>query len=73
MTYRVLDNGRPAKCPECKVDPSWNHCDFQTWEEAQEYARRWLGLMNDYFVPQEADKPVVYSAANDTIEICRVI
>lgn len=41
--FTVYDSGRAAQFPDCKVDPSWNNCTFQTLEEAQAYADHWLG------------------------------
>ena len=43
MTYAVYDNGRPAKYPEVAVHSSWDNNRFDTFEEALDYARNWLG------------------------------
>ena len=43
MKFSVYDNGKPAKYPECKVNYSWDNNTFNTFEEAQKYARMWLG------------------------------
>jgi hypothetical protein len=42
-TYAVYDGGKPARYPECKVDPSWKNNTFETFEEAETYALNWLG------------------------------
>jgi hypothetical protein len=43
--FRVMDNRKPAKYPECKVHPSWNKCDYTTFEDAEAYALKWLGIL----------------------------
>lgn len=40
---RLLDNNRPARFPEIKVDPSWKNCDFESLDELVDYADNWLG------------------------------
>lgn len=34
----------PARYPECKVDKSWNNCEFESLETAAAYANNWLGI-----------------------------
>lgn len=41
--YRVFDTNKLAKFPECNVDPSWNQCDYGSFNEAENYAINWLG------------------------------
>lgn len=41
--FRVLDNGKPARHPFCKVHPSWDNCEFNTFAEAVSYTKKWLG------------------------------
>ena len=45
MKYQLQDNGRPAQYPEVDVHPSWaNLATWDTWEEAEEYAKKWLDI-----------------------------
>lgn len=46
MKYKVYDNGRPCRFPECKVDPSWENNEFDTFEQAEMYACAWMGSMS---------------------------
>lgn len=41
--FRVLENGKLARYPECNVHKSWNNCDFPSIVEAALYAEKWLG------------------------------
>lgn len=65
--YRVFDNNKPARYPDCKVDPSWSQCDFNTFEEAQAYANNWLGVFGG--VVLEEGVPLDYSGYGSYIEI----
>ena len=65
--YQVLDNNKPAQYPYCNVSPSWNKSIYDSWEEAHEYAQKWLGdFAGCELKPNE---PYNYSGAGDTIEI----
>jgi len=74
MVFSVYDNGRPAKYPDSKVDPSWNNNTFDTFEEALEYAHMWLGPFGGSWdgmdgVVLELNVPWDYSGYGDVIEI----
>jgi len=43
---RLLDNNKPARYPETKVDSPWDNCDFRTMNELIDYADRWLGSLS---------------------------
>jgi len=48
--FRVLDNGKPAKYPECGVNSSWTTCDFETKHVSENgiyYACIELGLIDE--------------------------
>jgi len=66
--YQVFDCGRLAQYPDCKVDSSWDCATFGSFEEAQEYARKWLGIFRKY-VPNRPNYPKDYSGYGDMIEI----
>lgn len=40
MKFVVIDSGNPARYPN---SATWGKCEFQTFEEAVEYANDWLG------------------------------
>jgi len=44
MEWIVEEDGKPARYPECHVHPSWSNCEFATFEEAEAYALKWLGM-----------------------------
>lgn len=44
--YRVMDTNRCAKYPDCEVHPSWDKCDYDTFEKAEKYALNWLGCFS---------------------------
>lgn len=43
MRYQVFDGGKPADCNYHNTHDSWDNSVFNTFEEAQVYARKWLG------------------------------
>lgn len=45
--FKVYDNSKPAKYPDHNVDPSWDNCEFETFEDAHRYANYWLGCPPD--------------------------
>ena len=84
--FRVLDNGKPAKYPDHKVDPSWDTCDYLTKVEAVKYGGKWLGMLSPFLEheggyhqrePMEEelgifDSPYDYSGHGDIIQIVEV-
>ena len=74
---RGVPNGflRPAKYPECKVDPSWDNNEFDSIEEAAGYANGWLGAYSPgykYFLDELRNNGCVsydYSGYGDFIVI----
>jgi hypothetical protein len=71
--YRVLNNNKPARYPECKVHSSWKTCDYNKYSEALKYAKHWLGLYRTA-VPAHMKIGVKYdfSGFGDTIEIAKI-
>lgn len=72
--FTVFDNGKPADCFHHKVHPSWKQSTFNTFEEALEYARKWLAPMGGSYdgkegVVLEVNTPYDYSGCGDLIEI----
>lgn len=43
--FEVRENGRPADSKNFDVHPSWNNARFQSLDEAQAYAEKWLGKL----------------------------
>jgi hypothetical protein len=44
MKYVVYEDGKLAKYPDyINVDPILTNCEFLTFEEARQYAKRWMG------------------------------
>lgn len=41
--FQVFDNGKPAQYPDHKVHESWTRSAFTSFQEARDYAMRWLG------------------------------
>ena len=68
VKFVVYDNNKFAKYPECNVHPSWSQCSYDTFEEALDYARRWLGMYGGGVV-LKVNEPWDYSGYGDTIEI----
>jgi len=66
--FQIFDNNKPADCHHHKVHCTWGNSKFDTFEEAQEYARLWLGEMCD-LVPDKPRVKVDYSGYGDFIEI----
>lgn len=62
--FKVLNNGKPALC----ISSGWKNNEFKTFEEAREYARRWLGDFSDS-CPNRAGVAVDYNGYGDFIEI----
>ena len=66
--YEVLYNGKPATLPD--GDPYWHNNVFSTYEEALDYAAKWIDgpsatELRQWLKPNE---PFNYSG-NDTLEI----
>lgn len=82
MTYRVLDNGKPANrhlFPNVRFYGSdWDTSDFSTWEEALKYARQWCTPYGGSFDGEEGfiltpEEPEYdYSGYGDTVSISEV-
>ena len=70
IMYQVFDNGKPADCLHCKVHESWNKSAYDTFEEALEYANKWLGMYGG--VVLKLNTPWDYSGYGDMIEIREV-
>lgn len=72
MKFKVYDNGKPAKYPECKVNKKWSNNSFDTFQEALQYAHHWLGDFSPCDVsdsPIQLNEPYDYDGCGDTIEI----
>jgi hypothetical protein len=69
--FIVYDNHRPAKYPECNVDPSWANNQFATLAEARTYAKKWLGVYGESLQEEDlqVDIPYEYNTGNDSIII----
>lgn len=67
--FQVFDNNKPADCHHHGVHKSWDNSKFNTFDEAQEYARKWLGQVAGDLVPEEVNEKIDYSGYGDTIEI----
>ena len=69
--FAVFDNNKPAKYPECQVDPSWDKNEYETFQEAVDYAVKWLGKyavvlsVFERYTPFEVD----YSGYGDILSI----
>lgn len=66
--FSLYDNGKPASAvgyPELEGKGWKSHC-FDTYEEADEYVRKWLGQL---YIQLEPNRPVDYSGYGDLIEI----
>lgn len=55
--YAVYENGKPAILPDSDV---WNKYQFDTFDEAREYAINWLGMYGSPDLPLELNKPYDY-------------
>ena len=67
--FQVYDNDRLADHTKCTVCSSWYQPICNTFEEAQEYAKKWLGANLESLCPNEPNKSVDYSGYGDMIEI----
>ena len=79
MIYRVTDNNKPATCEHFNVHKSWNNADFETLDQAFEYAVKWLGWgwvnvndpqMNGFKLAML--HPYDYSGYGDMIQIVQI-
>jgi hypothetical protein len=71
--FNVYDNGRPAKSSSFSKwkrgkssNSDWANHSFASFEEAQQYADKWLG---DYAAPLTVNQPYDYSGYGDLVEI----
>lgn len=55
--YQVLEDDKPCDAKHHRVDSSWSNSIFDTFEEAQAYANKWLG---DVYGPVELALNVPY-------------
>ena len=62
--YQVLDNNKPAQYPYCNVSPSWNKSIYDSWEEAHEYAQKWLAIYAPENYKFEVQEKLPKTAAN---------
>ena len=62
--FKVLQNGHPASYGNKK----WKNCIFESFIEAQNYAREWLGPF-EKFVPKFPDIASIYDDSFNCIEI----
>lgn len=71
--FQVLDNGRAADCTGFPtLHPSWESSIFDSLEEAQQYAAKWVSY--PYPVPESSfgylpNQPYDYSGYGDMIMI----
>ncbi len=68
IKYQVLDNNKPAQYPDHSVDRSWKNSIFDTFEEAEKYCKKWLGVYSNA-TPQCVNQPIDYSGHGDSIKI----
>ena len=66
--YQVFDNGQPADYGHYDVPKSWGSSKFKIYQQAEDYARKWLG---DFYsgVTLKPNKRIDYSGYGDYIEI----
>lgn len=69
--FQVFDCGKPADCFHCKnVHESWNKSAYDTFEEAKEYAVKWLGAYSNVIEFEWDGSPINYDGFDgDNIEI----
>lgn len=72
IMFIVLDNSKPAKFPEHKVHSSWDNNQFETFEEAKEYADKWLGMYGPYLLDTAGGYGYDYSGYGDVIKIIEI-
>ncbi len=70
IKYFVLENDRPAEYP---LTEAWNNCRFDSFKEAETYARDWL---NDWqpvsqLTPEDWEKGYNYSLY-DVVRIVKI-
>jgi len=74
VSYRVLDGGKEAgriSLAFRHYHKSWpERATFETFEEAEEYANKWLGMHGPLYLL--INEPVDYSGMGDMIEIREV-
>lgn len=70
IRYQVLENGVPCDAEHQKAHPSWKTSIFDTFEEAQKYANKWLGMYGG--VTLELNKSWDYTGYGDYIVIAGI-
>lgn len=74
MRYAVFDNKKPASSyafPELKSS-GWSTHIFDTFDEANDYLNRWLGLYENGIINLEPNIPFDYNGYGDIVEIKEV-
>lgn len=71
MPFQVLENNHPADCNSFNVHNSWNQSAYETLQEAQEYANKWLGAYQPKD-PLQVDEEYYYSGSDDFVVIREV-
>jgi hypothetical protein len=70
--FQVFDCGKPADCLHCNVHKSWSKSIYETFDEAKEYAYKWLGAFSVSVGSNWDGRPVDYDGYGDMIEIRNV-
>ncbi|MDE1833835.1 MAG: hypothetical protein KGH64_00695 [Candidatus Micrarchaeota archaeon] len=75
MKYRVYDNNKPASVKGFPLlaKLGWDNHEFDTWDEAFEYAKKWLGDYDNLpeTMLERTSFKVEYSGYGDYLEIRR--
>jgi len=65
--FEVFENDKSCNNTQFNVHKSWKNSKFNTYQEAKEYARKWLG---GYIMPKDWDgSKFDYSGSGSIIEI----
>lgn len=66
--FQVFDNEIPAQHPYFAVQKSWDNSQFDTFEEAADYAKRWLVENCDAAAQEfELNVPVKYNGHDEVV------
>lgn len=71
--FRVCDNEKPARFPECQIHSSWKKCDYELFSEAQKYANQWLGEHGPLPENFSPDEKFFYGGGDDYIIIRTIV
>lgn len=69
--FQVLENGKPADCRYFNVSPDWECSQFDAFEDAEAYARVWLGEWG-YGLSLKLGEPCEYNNNGDKILIKQI-